>query len=112
MRGSYLAVECDTHSIQIPRSVCCFIDIEAGVDNGTGLDSESNEWDCGSLLFSGVGYCFSWTQIQTTLLMTGTLIRACMSHGRIFLIRRRDWANFRCVSAILKPYSLACYFPE
>jgi hypothetical protein len=54
-----LAVEHDAHSIQIPRSVHHFIDIEAGVDDGTGLDSEREEWDHGSLLFSGVGYCFS-----------------------------------------------------
>jgi len=36
MRGSYSAVEHDAHSIQIPRSIHHFIDIEAGVDNGTG----------------------------------------------------------------------------
>jgi hypothetical protein len=97
MRGSYLVVEHDdAHTIQIPRSVCHFIDIETGVDDGNDSESESREWDHGSLLFSGVGYCSSWAQIQTTSLMTGSiaLIRACISHGGVSPIGRRDWANF------------------
>jgi hypothetical protein len=96
MRGSYSVVEHDAHSIQIPRSVRRFIDIEAGVDDGSDLDSESGEWDHSLLLFSGVGYCFSWRQMQTTSLTTKSiaLIRVCMSHGGIFPIRRRDWVNF------------------
>ena len=50
MRGSYSLVEHDAHSIQIPRSVCHFIDIEAGVDNGNDSEGESEDWDSGSLL--------------------------------------------------------------
>ncbi|KAF8235623.1 hypothetical protein L208DRAFT_1256229 [Tricholoma matsutake] len=45
MRGSYSVVEHGAHSIQIPRSICRFIDIEAGVDDGNNSESESGEWD-------------------------------------------------------------------
>jgi hypothetical protein len=96
-RGSYSVVEHDdTHTIQIPRSVRCFIDIETGVDDGNDLESESGEWDHGSSLFSGVGYCSLWAQIQTTSLTTGSiaLIRARISRGGVSPIGRRDWANF------------------
>jgi hypothetical protein len=96
-RGSYSVVEHnDAHTIQIPRSIRRFIDIETGVDDGNDSESESREWDRGSLLFSGVGYCSSWAQIQTTLLTTGSiaLIRAHISRGGVSLIGRRDWANF------------------
>ena len=36
------------------------MDIEAGVDDKTsGSEAEDGEWNCGVLLFFGLGYCFS-----------------------------------------------------
>jgi hypothetical protein len=41
----------DAHSIQVPRSIRHFVDIEAGVDSGDDSDSGSEEWDAGLYYF-------------------------------------------------------------